>query len=137
MNLNRFQLAAMVLACLAVGSMSFVVRAADTPAAVKHVDAVGAKKLVDEKKVVVLDVRTPKEFASGHIAGATNIDFNSKDFEKRVSELDTNKAYLVHCAAGGRSTRCLPILEKKHFNLIYHLDGGINGWERAGNPVEK
>jgi len=104
---------------------------------VKHVNAKEAQKLVEEKKVVVLDVRTPEEFKDGHIAGATNIDFSASDFKKRVGELDKSKTYLVHCAAGGRSTQSLPILKKGEIKSVYHLDGGFNAWKKEGLPVEK
>lgn len=104
---------------------------------VHHVNAQQAQKLIAEKKVVVLDVRTPKEFAAGHIAGATNINSQSADFMKVIAGLDTNQAYLVHCAVGGRSTQALPKLQKLQFQSIYHLDGGIKAWEKAGLPVAK
>ena len=104
---------------------------------VHHVNAVEAQKLVAGKKVVVIDVRSPGEFAAGHIAGATNINFHSADFAKTISGLDTNQSYLVHCAVGGRSTQALPKFEKLSFQSIYHLDGGIKAWEKAGLPVEK
>ena len=71
---------------------------------VKNVNAEEAAKVLQEnKKVVVLDVRTAKEYAAGHIAGATNLDFYAKDFESKLDTLDKQKPYLVHCAAGGRS----------------------------------
>ena len=104
---------------------------------VKHVDAKQAKVLVEAKKVVVLDIRTPEEFKEGHISGATNIDFNGPDFAKQVGQLDKSKSYLVHCAGGGRSTRSLPILKKLEFKSVYHLDGGFGGWADQGLPVEK
>lgn len=104
---------------------------------VHHVNPAEAQKLIADKKVVVLDVRTPKEFAAGHIAGATNINFHSAEFAKALSGLDANKSYLVHCAAGGRSTQALPTLKKLQFQSLYHLDGGIKAWEKAGFPVEK
>ena len=110
-------------------------RAAETN--VNHVNAVQAQKLIAEKKVVVLDVRTPEEFAAGHIAGATNLNFRSPDFAKAVSGLDTNKTYLLQCASGNRSTQALPTFQKLQFQSLYHLDGGIKGWEKAGLPVEK
>ncbi len=103
----------------------------------KHVQATEAAALVKKGDVVVLDVRTPKEFAERHIAGATNIDFNAPDFLAKAGKLDREKTYLVHCASGGRSTRCLPKLEKLGFKNIVHLDGGFNAWEKAGNLVEK
>jgi len=104
---------------------------------VKHVDAQEAQKLIAKKKVVVLDIRTPAEYKAVRIAGATNIDFLAPDFEERLTRLDTNKTYLVHCASGGRSTKSLPVLSKHQFQFLYHLDGGIKAWEKAGLPVEK
>jgi rhodanese-related sulfurtransferase len=104
---------------------------------VTHVDAEGGGKLVAEGKVTVLDVRTPDEYKEGHIAGAKNIDFTENDFEKKAAELDKSKSYLVHCASGRRSTASLEVLQKLGFKHLYHLDGGFNGWKKAGKPVEK
>jgi phage shock protein E len=121
--------------------MLAVVQAADEPnktdGGVNHVNAKQAQKLVEEKKVIVLDVRTPGEFKQGHIPGATNIDFRTPDFETRIGQLDKTKTYLVHCASGGRSTQSLPILKREELNSVYHLDGGFNGWKKEGLPVEK
>ncbi len=105
--------------------------------AITHVDAAGAGKLVAEKKVVVLDIRTPKEYAAGHIAGAINLDFYAGDFEQRLGQLDKSKAYLVHCAVGGRSTKSLTRFQKLQFQSVAHLDGGFKAWVKAGLPVEK
>lgn len=102
-----------------------------------HVAPPAAQKLVAEKKVVVLDLRTPEEFRAGHIAGATNVDYLAPGFEQRLNTLPKTQPYLVHCAAGGRSTKCLPLLREQHFRSIYHLDGGLKAWEKAGLPVEK
>jgi rhodanese-related sulfurtransferase len=107
--------------------------AADTN--VTHVSALQAQKLIAKKNIVVLDVRTPKELAAGHIAGATNINFRSPDFAKAIAGLNTNQNYLVHCASGGRSTQALPVFQKLQFHSVYHLDGGIQSWEKAGLHV--
>lgn len=106
-------------------------------ASVTHVNPKEAQKLLSNKTVIVLDIRTPGEFKSTHIAGATNIDFLAPDFEQKISRLDPNKTYLVHCASGGRSTHSLPVLKNHHFQLLYHLDGGLKAWEKEGLPVEK
>jgi phage shock protein E len=107
------------------------------PPPVKHVDARSAQKLLSQTNLVILDIRTPEEFKSFHIAGATNIDFHGSNFEQRINALDKSKTYLVHCASGGRSTQSLKYFQKHDFPSIYHLDGGINGWKNAGLPVEK
>ncbi len=97
-----------------------------------------ASKLVSEKSdLVILDVRTPQEFAEGHLAGAVNIDFNSEDFASRIGELDPAKPYLVHCLSGGRSGKSLEVFEGLKFAELYHLNTGYRGWTEAGHPVEK
>lgn len=104
---------------------------------VKNIGANEAEKLLKEnKKVVVLDVRTPKEFSAGHIAGATNINFNAADFEKKLAALDKSQPYLVHCAVGGRSAKARELMKTQQFKSIYHLEGGIKAWEKAGKRVE-
>ena len=103
-----------------------------------HVQAGAAAKLVQEKKVDVIDVRTADEFSEGHIAGAKNIDIMKGDeFEANLKKLDKSKPYLVHCQAGGRSSRSLKVFKKLGFEKIYHLDGGMGGWQAAGKPVTK
>jgi len=123
--------------CLATSVIADPSAQKTADSSVKHVGPNEAQKLIADKKVIVLDLRTPGEFKAGRIAGATNIDFLAPDFEARIDQLDTNKSYLVHCASGGRSTHSLPVFHKHHFELLYHLDGGIKAWEKAGLPVEK
>ena len=102
---------------------------------VQHVNADLAAKLVATNSIIVLDIRTPREFASGHIAGATNINYLGGDFSDKLAELDRSRCYLVHCAVGGRSTNALPKLAKLGFTNVIHLDGGFKAWQAAGNPV--
>jgi len=120
------------------GSPESGTAAAPAATVVQHVDAKGAQKLLSDKPdVVVLDVRTPEEFAGGHVAKAVNLDFNAADFKERLAQLDRNKTYVVHCAAGGRSTRSLGRFQELGFKSVVHLDGGFNGWVQAGLPAEK
>jgi rhodanese-related sulfurtransferase len=107
------------------------------PASVKHVNAEQAQKLMADKKVVVLDIRTPEEFEVGRIAGATNINFFATGFEPQLATLDKSKTYLVYCASGNRSTQALPSFKKLQFQSLCHLDGGFKSWQKAGLPAEK
>lgn len=102
-----------------------------------HTDATAAAKLVANNQIIVLDVRTPREFAAGHIAGATNINYLGTDFSDRLAQLDRSKSYLLHCAVGGRSTNALPKLARLGFTNVIHLDGGFKAWQATGNPVAK
>src|SRR5438105_15708261 len=87
----------------------------------KNVDVAEFEKLRTDKKNVVLDVRTEKEFAAGHIPGAVNIDVNAPDFEDKVKKLDKDKTYLVHCAAGVRSRKACEKMGKLNFPALYNL----------------
>lgn len=103
----------------------------------KHVKADEAAKIIADGKVAVIDVRTPDEFKDGHIQGAKNIDIMANDFEAQLGKLDKTQPTLVHCQAGGRSTRALKVFEKLGFKNLIHLDDGFGGWEAAGKPVVK
>lgn len=104
---------------------------------VQHVNPEAAQKLVATNKLVILDIRTPEEFQAGHIAGATNINFRAPDFAKQIAALPKDKTYLLHCASGNRSTQSLPVFKQHEFKSLYHLDGGMKAWEKAGLPVAK
>jgi len=114
-----------------------------TPAPAKpasHVRVVTVEefdKLRANKTNIVLDVRTANEFKSGHIPGATNIDYNARDFGEKVAKLDKSKTYLVHCAVGMRSARACRKMDELGFTQLFDLHAGFNGWEEAGKPVEK
>jgi thioredoxin 1 len=83
----------------------------------------------------LVDVRTPQEFASGHLRGAENIDFNSSDFQELVSKLDKTKPTFIYCKSGGRSGRALTQLVNMGFVEVYNLDGGITEWRSANKPI--
>jgi phage shock protein E len=109
----------------------------DNKAKPQLVDAAEAGKLIADKKVVVLDVRTPAEFASGHIQGATNLDIHGKDFKAKLAEMDKDQPYLVHCAVGMRSAKACTAMSGLGFKNVYDLKGGLDAWKKAGNPIVK
>ncbi|MCA1962893.1 MAG: rhodanese-like domain-containing protein [Prosthecobacter sp.] len=104
---------------------------------VQHVDPDGAAKLLEKGGITIVDVRTKDEFSEGHLKGAVNIDILEPNFEQQLGKLDKNQPVLVHCQAGGRSTRSLATFEKLGFSKIIHLDGGYGSWVESGKPVVK
>jgi rhodanese-related sulfurtransferase len=86
---------------------------------------------------VILDIRTPGEYQSGHIENSIMIDFYSKTFAEEVNRLDKGKTYLIHCRSGNRSTRSMELFKKLQFQKIFHLSSGINGWNSKGLPLVK
>ena len=83
----------------------------------------------------LIDVRTPTEYAQGHLPEATLIDFRSPHFERNISRLDQDRPVMIYCAKGGRSTAAATRLRKLGFREIYELDGGFTEWIRADRPV--
>ena len=94
-------------------------------------------KMLISDETIILDVRTPEEFAQGHLEGAVNINFFDENFIQKVSELNKSKALLIHCAAGGRSAKAMNALKGKGFSKMYNMLGGYSAWLSAGYPVVK
>jgi rhodanese-related sulfurtransferase len=105
--------------------------------AARKADVNEFEKLWKDKKSVVLDVRTDKEFAAGHIPGALNLNFHGTDFEKKVAALNKDRTYLVHCAAGVRSAKACEVMTRLGFTNLVDLPSGFKGWEKAGKPVQR
>jgi rhodanese-related sulfurtransferase len=89
-------------------------------------------KKITESGVVILDVRTPGEFAEGYIEGAQNIDFQSGNFENEIAALDKNVTYAVYCRSGNRSGQAAKIMHDAGFHDVYNLDGGVIDWASEG-----
>ena len=86
------------------------------------------KSHIQNKKVQLVDVRTPKEFKQGHIKKAINIDFFSGKFNIDFDKLNKDEAVYVYCRSGGRSRQTANKLAKKGFTEIYDLKGGYLRW---------
>jgi len=89
--------------------------------------------LADSTEKVLLDVRTPEEFAGGNIDGAINIDFKGPDFEQKIGELDKTKTYLVYCLSGIRSKKAADRMSELGFESLYVLNGGYSAWTETPN----
>lgn len=104
----------------------------------KNVDAATFKKMIDEKKSVLIDLRTADEINSkGMIKGATQLDFLDKNAEENVKKLDKNKTYLIYCAGGGRSGDCAELMHKLGFKEVINLEKGFTDWKNKGYEIEK
>ncbi len=86
---------------------------------------------------VIIDVRTPEEFASEYIENALNIDYYSETFQDELNKLDKNKTYLVYCRSGSRSGNALTIMKELNFREAYNILGGIIRWDAEGLPTTK
>ena len=84
---------------------------------------------------VVIDVRTPAEYASGHVPGALNIPFDQ--ISERISKLDTPHGVALYCMVGPRARKGESALLATGYKSVFHLEGGLAAWQEAGLPVER
>jgi phage shock protein E len=139
------RLLAFVTALAAALSLAGCQSAAKPGPAAKSVAAASEYTTVDpgrfeelsrQSNIVILDVRTSAEYATGRIGNAVNINVDSADFAQQTAALDRNKTYLVYCRGGGRSTRACQTMQTAGFGKVYNLSGGISAWQAAGKPIQ-
>ena len=100
-----------------------------------NLDASKFAEKIAESDVVVLDVRTPEEFNSGHILNAINIDIYNDYFNSDISTLDKSKSYAVYCRSGKRSVDASNEMDSIGFKATYNLTGGIIEWIDSGRET--
>jgi phage shock protein E len=84
---------------------------------------------------VVVDVRTPGEFAAGHVSGAVNIDVESGSFDSEIAALPKDTTYAVYCRSGRRSAVAADSMASAGFTSVVNLDGGVADLQAAGAPI--
>lgn len=98
------------------------------------------KFLADHPDAIIIDARSPEEFASGHLQNAKNYNLTDDATYKDVLATITDKSqwYIVHSAVGHyRTVRALEYFEANGFEHVVAIDGGITAWKKAGQPVVK
>ena len=94
------------------------------------------KLISDRANAQLLDVRTPQEYTSGHIASAFNLDIYDPGFKEALGKLDKERPVLVYCKSGGRSGQAAEMMGQMGFKEVYNLQGGMLAWANAGKPVD-
>lgn len=84
---------------------------------------------------LLLDVRTPQEYAMGHMPGAKLVDFHSSSFQADIAKLPRNAPILLYCRTGNRSGQALDLMQGMGFTEVRHLAGGINLWQAEARPL--
>lgn len=128
------------IALIGACAMAPLLRADDKPAqkpAVQKIDVDQFDQKRKEQDTVVLDVRTPHEYAEGHVPGAMNVDIHDPEFDQKLAKLDKSKTYLVHCAKGVRSAAAAKKMVTLGFLNLFDFRGGFIAWENAHKPIEK
>lgn len=96
----------------------------------------GCSQNVDMSTVTaIIDVRTPDEYASGHVDGAVNIDWEGATFADEVAALDKNGTYLLYCRSGNRAGQAKAAMEQMGFTNVTNLGGYQDAANATGLPL--
>ena len=131
--MNRFQNRVFTLALVALVAILIAGCGSSATSAVQKVGGADAVGMLDSR--VVIDVRTPAEYAAGHIAGAQNIDVEAADFGAKIASLDKKAAYFVYCRSGRRSAIAADQMAAAGFTDIVDA-GAMADLVAAGAPTE-
>ncbi len=98
-----------------------------------------AQLISRDKNPQIIDIRTPGEYASGHIKGAKLINYYDPNFAKNIEKagFDKYRPIYIYCRSGHRSGNSIPVFKKLGFKHIINLGYGINEWKRLEMPLEK
>jgi rhodanese-related sulfurtransferase len=96
-----------------------------------------AVKMINRKDALLIDVREPDEYASGHIPQARNLP--AGQIKDRLKEIEKFKAkpVIVLCRNGQRSGTVAPTLRTAGFAEAFKLRDGLTAWEQANLPLQK
>lgn len=140
----KYQVVLTLLTCLAVLLVSGCAGGGGTSLKTQVIEDIAPQEAYaliqqnqDNPDFVILDVRTPEEYAGGHIARAVNLDYYAQTFQDELGKLDREKTYLVYCRTAHRSGIAVEIMAKLGFGEVYNLEGGIVAWVAAGLPTVK
>lgn len=120
-------LVAILFQCLAL--------AADAPVTLVSQEVLLERQAKSDATVFVLDVRTPAEFAAGHVPDAVNIPHDQ--VAERLADVPKDKDVVVYCRSGRRSDLAAKVLSANGYTRVGHLEGDMQAWEAKGLPVEK
>ena len=137
---SPFRTRRFIAAVLVAGSMVAACGGTSTvESAIALVPPAEAAQVLEDRspEVVLLDVRTPEEFAEAHVPGSVNIDFYAADFAEQLDTLGKDVPYVVYCRSGNRSDSTMDIMRDLGFSEVWDVDGGIIAWSQAGLPLER
>ena len=102
-----------------------------------RIKAEQAQELIKtQPSLVILDVRTPAEYAAGHLPGARLLNYFDPQFKGEIQQLDRSSPYFLYCRSGNRSGKAARLMLQWGFTELYELQGGIGSWQGAGGSLE-
>jgi len=120
-----FCLITTIVSCLQIDQAGF------GDVSVKSVDSI----LRASDKAIVVDVRTPEEYITGHIKGAILIDYYSASFQTQIQRLPKDKPIIVYCRSGKRGQQAREILTSLGYSRVNNMLGGILAWTKSRFPL--
>lgn len=124
-----------LIASIGALAVALLISACSTGSDAAKVDPASFLEIANTPGVVIIDVRTPAEFAEGHLQNAVNIDLQSGKFEDEIRALDKDVTYVVYCRSGSRSKQATAVMTDLDFTSIYDLDGGLVDLQAAGAQI--
>jgi phage shock protein E len=134
---------AMSVACMTVataGESSATAPVSTPAAAAAAVAPMSQEALLEHQSrhpdhLLVLDVRTPQEYAEGHVPGAVNVPYDQ--LASRLAEIPKDKDVVLYCKSGRRAGIAADVLAANGYTRLSHLEGDMPAWIEKGHPVEK
>ncbi len=98
-------------------------------------DALLEHQITHPDHLFVLDVRTPQEYAEGHVPGAVNVPYDQ--LASRLAEVPKDKDVVLYCKSGRRAGIAADVLAANGYTRLSHLEGDMNAWVEKGRPIAK
>jgi rhodanese-related sulfurtransferase len=98
-------------------------------------DALVAMPTKGAEAPIVLDVRTPEEYASGYVPGAVNIPYDQ--LASRLAQVPKDRPVVLYCRSGRRAGLAAEVLKDSGYPRLRLLEGDMPAWIERGRPVEK
>ena len=89
-------------------------------------------KIMNQQDIVLLDVRTTREYNQGHLENSILINMYQSDFKQSILALDKQKTYYIYCHSGSRSRSATKFMRKNGFMNAHNIEGGIMSLKRQG-----
>lgn len=124
-----------MLITILLGTTALLAGCSSSEGSVENVSADQFLTAAAAPGAVVVDVRTPAEFADGHVEGAINVNVESADFATQIAALPKDTKYAVYCRTGRRSAVATEQMAAAGFTSLVNLEGGVADLQSAGAPI--
>jgi rhodanese-related sulfurtransferase len=91
--------------------------------------------ITSDPNFMILDLRTPEEYAQGHIAKSRLLNFYDSSFKTQLETMDRNQPYIIYCRSGARSGEAMKTMQEMGFRKVFNIKGGTLAWQAKGYPL--